>query len=372
MPVEIKEVKTKSDLKKYVKFPFYLYRDDPLWTPPLFCDEYSFYNPEKNKNMASNPHILLLAFRDGRLVGRIMGLINESVNIHKNEKLLRWAFLDSIDDADVVSSLLGYVESWGREKGMERAVGPRGFSDQEPQGAIVEGFGERAAIGTNYNRPYLIKHLEGHGYKKEVDWVCYKIVIPEGMPDFYQNIISRKLKSSDLRLKTFSSKKELKPYIMPILDLLNETYRDIYGFSPLSEEEKKNLVKKYLPVLDPGFLSVIEGSGQLIAFSISLPDITEGMRKARGRLFPFGIFHILRASKKSKVLQFLLVGIKERYRGHGLFPLFAINLRKVTAERGMMWVDSHLQLEDNYSIRKWMEKLEGKVYRRYRAFKMNL
>ena len=273
-----------------------------------------------------------------------------------------------MDDEETVFSLLSRIEKWGKEKGMEFAVGPRGFSDQEPQGAVVEGFEERAAMGTHYNKPYLIRHITSSGYKKDVDWVSYKMEVPESLPEVYQSILDETLAKSNLTHKSFVKKSELKPYIVPIFKLFNETYQDLYSFSPMSEADMKSVARKYLPVLDPRFVQVIKDKDRLVGFSIVMPDLTHGLRKARGRLFPFGFYHILRAKKTSKILQLILGGIHKDYRGQGIFTLFAEHLKKVTHETGMEWIDSHLELEDNWAIRKWMERLGGKVYRRHRAF----
>ena len=372
MSIKVQEVSGKRDLGKFIRFPFQLYREDPFWTPPLLADEYAFFNPNKNKNLVKNPHRLLLARENGKICGRIFGLVNQRANEARGEKFVRWTFFDTVNDINVARALLSNIEEWGKDFGLEYAVGPRGFSDQEPQGEIVEGFSERASIGTLYNRPFLPEFIESVGYHKDVDWVSYKMRIPDEIPASYQALIERNLKNSNLKCVGFSSKAELKPYIIPVFKLLNETYRDIYGFTPMDESEMKALAKKYLPVLDPEFINVIEDKGIPVAFAIAMPDLTAGLRKARGRLFPFGFVHVLRAARRAKVLQLLLVGIKEEYRGRGIFALFAINLQKATARAGMEWIDSHLELEDNRSMRKWMERLNGRVYRRYRAFKKEL
>ena len=368
MNVDIREVKTRKDLKLFIRFPFALYRDDPYWTPPLLRDEYKFFDPEKNRRLRNNPTIRLIARKNGRPSGRIFGLINEKANSLKNQKYVRWTFLDCIDDRDTVHALLGHIENWGRDLGMKFSVGPRGFSDQEPQGAIVEGYDERAAIGTHYNRPYLIDHITDFGYKKDVDWVSYKMEVPETLPEIYQKILKETLEKTSLTHLSFSRKSELKPMIVPILRLFNETYQDLYSFAPIPEAQMNSLAKKYLPVLDPRFVQIIKDKDRLVAFAIVMPDLTAGMKKARGRLYPFGFIHVLSAKKRTKVLQFLLVGIHKDYRGQGIFTLFAEYLKKVIHEAGMEWIDSHLELEDNWAIRKWMERLGGKVYRRHRAF----
>ncbi|GAK55645.1 hypothetical protein U27_02479 [Candidatus Vecturithrix granuli] len=368
MAVEIKIVEQRQDLKCYIRFPFELYKHDPYWVPPLFADEYTYYNPKTNINLRINPYQLFLAYKDRRLVGRIMALIHQEGNTLRNEKLIRWTFLDAIDDGEVVQALLQAAEAWGQVHGMEFAVGPRGFSDQEPEGALIEGFDERALINAHYNRPYLLTYLEQAGYRKDVDWVCYRMNVPDELPSTYQAIYKRLLKQQRFTCHNFTRKAELRQYILPVLELWNEAYKDLYGVSPIHDEEFQALAKKYLPILNPRFIHVIKEGNSLIGFSIVMPDITEALQKARGRLFPFGLFYLLKALKTSKTLQFLLVGVKEQYRRQGLFVLFAMALLKEVQAAGMTRVQSHLQLEDNSNINTWLERLGGTIFRRYRAF----
>lgn len=368
MAVVIKEVASTHELKTYIRFPFELYQRDLYWVPPLLSDEYTYYNPKKNHNLRLNPYKLFLAYKDQQVAGRIMGLINVRANEFRQEKLVRWTFLDAIDDVEVVHALLREVEAWGKAQGMEFVVGPRGFSDEEPQGALVEGFDVRALITTHYNKPYLIRYLEEYGYAKDMDWVCYRLDVPHELPKSYQAIYKRILKEKNVTCTNFETKAELKPYIIPVLRLLNETYSGLYGFAPVGEEEFGELAKKYLPILSPRFVHVIKDGDELVGFSVVMPEITEGLQKAKGRLFPFGLFHILKAERTSKTLQFLLIGIKEDYRNHGLFVLFAFALLQEVHAAGMTTVYSHLQLENNDNMNKWLERLGGKIFKRHRAF----
>ena len=366
--VVIREVASPQELKRYIRFPFELYQADPYWVPPLFADEKTYYNPQKNPNLRANPYQLFLAYQEQRVVGRVMGLINQRANQLRQEKLLRWTFLDAIDDPAVTHALLRAVENWGQAQGMEFAVGPRGFSDDEPQGAIVEGFDLRAQIAAHYNRPHLIAALAQAGYGKDVDWVCYRMEVPAELPRLYQTIYKR-LQKKPFTCRNLKNKAEMRQYIIPVLRLLNDTYKDLYGFTPLYEEEFQALAEKYLPILMPRFVHIIENQAQeLIGFSVVMPDVTAGLQKARGRLFPFGFWHILRAMKTSQTLQFLLIGIKEEYRKQGLLALFAMALLKEVQAAGITVAYSHLQLEDNRDMNTWLEQLDGKIFRRYRAF----
>jgi hypothetical protein len=372
MAILIREVKTPGDLKCYLRLPFELYRDDPGWVPPLRFQEKAFYDPKRNTSLTANPYRLLLADRNGMSVGRMMVLINQRANAYRHEKLARWTFLDVADDQEAVGALLREAEAWGRSQGMEQICGPRGFSDQEPQGMLVAGFEQRSPIATHYNRPYLPRYLEQAGYAKAVDWICYRLPVPRELPESILAMGRRLETTTNLRCFNFRSKSELKPQVIPVLQLLNETYDDLYGFSPTTPDEFRGLVDKYLPLLDPRFVHLIEDAGQLVAFSVVMPDLSEGLQKARGRLFPFGYYHIHRAGRRSHTLQFLLVGIRKAYRYKGLFALFAQALLKEVHAAGMTEVHSHLQLENNRQINRWLERLGGKVARRYRAYTKTL
>lgn len=368
MNIEIRPVVSPRDVKRFIHFPFTLYQHDPYWVPPLLLDEYTYYNPKTNFNLRNNPYQLFLAYKDQRLVGRVMALIHEQANAFRHEQYVRWTYLDAIEDQEVVHALLHAAEDWGKARGMEFAVGPRGFSDQEPEGALVEGFDERALISTHYNRPSLLTYLEQAGYQKDVDWVCYRMNVPEELPPIYRAIEKRLLRHNRFTCRNFTRKADLQQYILPVLVLWNETYKDLYGVAPVQEEEFTALAKKFMPILNPRFVHIITEEDKLIGFSVVMPDVTEGLQKARGRLFPFGWWHLLRALKTSKTLQFMLVGVKEEYRRQGLFALFGIALLKEVQAVGMTRVYSHLQLEENNDMNIWLERLDGKIFRRYRAF----
>lgn len=368
MGIVVRSVETASDLKQWLRLPFELYRHDPGWVPPLRFQEKEYFDPKRNVNLAANPYRLLLACRDGTLIGRVMALIHLRANEYRHEKLLRWTFLDAADDRETILALLREAEMWGKSHGMKQSCGPRGFSDQEPQGMLVDGFAERAPIATHYNRPYLPGYLEEAGYAKDVDWVCYRLPVPRELPATIQAIHQRLLRQGTFRCRNFRSRSELQPHIVPVLELLNETYADLYGFAPTLPEEFRALAKKYLPLLHPRFVHLLEDAGRMVGFSVVMPDLTEGLIKARGHLFPFGFIHILRASRRTRTLQFLLVGIRKEYRNRGLFAMFATELLKEVHNSGITEVHSHLQLEHNTHINRWLERLDGQVVRRYRAY----
>lgn len=374
MNVEIKEVKTGKDLKKFIYLSEKIHDDHKNWVPPIYLDERKYFNPKKNKAFSYCDTIMLLALREKRVVGRIMGIINSRYNQYRKEKTARFGHLESWEDEDVVRALLSKVEDWARKKGMDRMVGPYGFSDQDPEGFLIEGFESRATIATYYNFEWMPVMMEKMGYTKELDYFVYKLEVPKEIPDFYKKIYERVQRRGNFEIIEFRRKKELKPLIKPVLHLMNECYSesDIYGYSPLDEEEMADLAKRYLPVIDPRFVKVVKREDEIVAFIVGMPDMTEGIQKARGRLFPFGFLKILRAAKRTRQLDLLLGAIKEKYRGLGLDVLMGVKMIFSAYEAGLEMIDTHHEMETNLRVRAEMERMGGKIYKKFRIYQKKL
>lgn len=373
MSIELIEVKTRAQLKAFIYLPEKLHKDRPNWVPPIYMDEWAYFNPKKNKAFGYSDTILLLAEKDGQVVGRVMGIINRRYNEVRNEKTARFGFLESVQDQAVVHALLSRVEEWARERGMTRIIGPYGFSDQDPEGFLIKGFENRATIATYYNFEWLPEMVEKEGYTKDIDYFVYKIDVPKEVPEIYKRVAERILKRG-FQLLEFRSKKELKPWIRPILALMNETYieSNIYGYAPLGEKEMDDLAKKYMPVLDPRFIKGVLKDGQVVAFIVAIPDMTAGIKKARGRLLPFGLIHILRAQKKTRQLDLLLGAIKKEYRGMGLDALMGVAMLTSAQKAGFEIMDTHHEMEANVRVRSEMERLGGQIYKIYRVYQKPL
>ena len=372
MSVSIKQVNNRSDLKDFIFLPEKLNVDRPNWLPPIYSDEWKYFNPDKNRAHEYSDSVLFLAMKDNKPVGRIMGIINHRMNEHNDISDARFSCLDAYEDQSVVHSLLEKVQSWASSKGMKRLVGPLGFSDQDPEGFLIEGFQYPATITTNYNFPWMVDYLEAEGFSKEVDYVVYRIAIPDTMPEIYEKIYKRISRNNEFQVVEFSSRKHLKKYVQPILSLMNECYTEIYGFMPLDQLDMEELASKYLPILDPKYVKVIERQDQLVAFVIGMPDISDGIRAARGKLLPFGILKIMWAARKTEQLDLLLGGIKKEYRGKGLDVLMGHAMLSSAMESGMKWIDTHHELEHNTKIRAEMERVGGEVYKRYRVFQKSI
>jgi GNAT superfamily N-acetyltransferase len=368
MPLEIRELSGKKDLRAFIRLPFGLHKNHSLWVPPLLMDERQYFNSKKNPAFLKNDTILLLALRNGSVVGRIMGIINRDRNRMFGEKNARFGFLECGNDPETVTALLQAVENWARSHGMTKLVGPMGFSDQDPEAFLLEGFEYEPTLATIYNFEFIPKLVEDCGYTKEIDYVCYIMDPANPIPEFYEKISHRLETKGEFVFMNFNKRSELKPFVRPVLELLSETYIDLYGFVPLTADEIEALGKKYLPVLDPRFVKAGLKDGQVIGFLIGMPNMNAGLRKARGRLLPFGIFHLIREAKRSKQLDLLLGGIKREYRGIGLDAWGMLRMIKTAREMGFTVIDSHNELENNLAVRAEMERLGGKLCKRRRIY----
>jgi hypothetical protein len=372
MPVTLKQVNTNRDIEQFIRYPFELYRGSQFWLPPLLIDERNFFNPKKNKACRVNDTISWLAYKDGKLCGRIMGIISHVYNKDNDKKQARFFRFECVDDPEVAHALISAVENWAVEKGMEEIIGPFGFSDKDPQGLLVSGYDQRAVILAPYNPPYYPSLVENEGYQKEVDLFEYMIPVPDKIPEFYARIYERVTRNKNLECRSFKSKKEIKPYIIPVLELMNETFRVIYGSYELDREEMESFAAEYMTILDVEFLKVVTDQGKVVAFLIALPDVGPGMQKARGRLFPFGIFHLLREMKKTDFIVLMLGGIKPSHQGTGLDVLMGVKMLESAAKRGIKKINSHLELETNLKVRAEMEKMGGEVCKKHRIYKKSL
>ncbi len=374
MGLEVRAVSTRRDLKTFIYLPEEIHRGHANWVPPLYADDRKYFDRKKNKAFSYCAAVLFLAWRDGRPVGRIMGAINSRYNEYRNVRLARFGYLETREEPETVHALLGRVEDWARGQGMTRIIGPYGFSDQDPEGFLIEGFENRATIATYYNFEWLPRFVENDGYTKDVDYFVYKVPVPEALPEFYRKIYERGIRKGNFRVVEFENRREMKPWIRPILGLMNECYTksNIYGFAPLDEKEMDDLGKRYLPMLDPKFIKVVEKDGEVMAFLVGMPDITAGIQKARGRLLPFGFISILRAAKKTRQLDLLLGAVKENCRGHGLDVLMGARELMSAQEARMEFLDSHHEMESNIRVRAIMERMGGKVYKRFRVYQKSL
>ncbi len=374
MTITIRKVENKKDLRLFIHLPAEIHKDHPNWVPPLYMDEWEYFNPKKNILFEHCEYVLLLAFRGEKCVGRCMGLISKIYNESHNENHVRFSNLETWNDPEVFNALIDYVAEWGKSLGMVQLVGPLAFSDKDPQGFLIEGFDKPVVIASNCNFPYMVDLSEGAGFTKKVDCVVYQIPIPDEIPPLHQKILERAEKqNTNLRLLQFTSRRKIKPLVRPVLQLVNDTFGDIYGFVPFNEKEMDDFANKYLFLINPRYVKlIVNEKDEIIAMFIAMADISEGIKKSKGYLFPFGIFQIFAAARKTKQINLLLGAIDPRYQGRGLDVWMGLSLVKSARETGKMVMDSHLELETNTKVRAEMEKFGGKVYKKFRIYQRDI
>jgi hypothetical protein len=373
-PVEVRPVTNRSELNRFIYLPGRIHRAHPNWIPPIYPDDKKYFDTARNPACAYSDTLLVLAWEGKEVVGRNMGIVNRRHNELRQERTARFGYTECYENPDVFNSLMTAVEDWGRAKGMNRIVGPMGFSDQDPEGWLIEGFDVEPTLTSYINFEYLVKFIEARGYVKEIDYVDYLVELPEVLPRLYERILTRLSRQSEFRLLEFKTRNEIKPYIHKVFQLMNATYSEasIYGYVPMTEHEMDELAKQYLPIVDPRFIKAVARGEEVVAFVIGIPNINPGLRKARGELFPFGILHLLSAMKKSKQLDLFLGAIRADCRGRGLDVMMGAAMMRSAIGAGYKRTDSHHEMETNLQVRAEMERVGGKVAKRFRIFQKSL
>jgi hypothetical protein len=367
-PIDIRPASGASEQRAFIRYPWIVHEGHAGWVPPLVSEEKRYFDPRKNHAFSYCDAVMALAYRRHTVCGRIMGIINRRHNTHTGEPVARFGFLECPDDPAIARKLLHFVECWGRSRGMVKIVGPMGFSDQDPEGFRVEGFGHEPTIATYVNFPYMNDLLKACGYTKEVDYVVYKVRVSGRIPDAYERVCERIAREGHVRTYEFRRRSELRPFTGRILALMNETFADLYGYVPLDREEMDTAARRFLPIIDPRFVNFATVDGKDAAFILAMPNIDEGLRKANGRLLPFGFRHVLAAGRRTKQLDLLVGGVKKEFRHHGLAVLGMAMLLRAAQAAGIEVIDSHLELEGNLRMRAEMERMGGILSKRYRIF----
>ncbi len=367
------EVTNRNELKTFIKLPYTIHKNHKQWLPPLMSDEWKVFDKSKNHSFEHCDTIMLLAKKEARVVGRIMGIVNHVYNEGHDERNARFCFMETYDDSEVFDMLIAAIEEWAKNLGMEKLVGPLGFSDKDPQGFLIEGFDDPMSVMvTNSSFEHMVNHTERNGFAKKLDLFQYRSPIPDVIPEFYTKVTDRVLQRG-FKLVEFDKSKNIRQYVKPAFDLINETYVDIYGFAPLQDIEAKEFSERFLPLLNPKFIKMVtDEKGKMLAFVIAMPDISEGFKKANGKLFPFGFIHILRSFKKATQLNLLLGCVKDNIRNSGLDALLATSLFKSAKEAKLTTLDSHLIMEDNTKMRALMERQDYSIYKKYRIYEKEL
>lgn len=365
----------KDQLLQYVQFGIDLYRGNDCYVPPLITDQIDTLRPEGNPAYDFCEAQSFMAFRNGEPVGAITAIINRAANEKTGEHQVRFGFMDFIDDEEVVDALFDAVAAWGRERGMTEMVGPLGFTDLDPEGMLTEGYDQIGTMATIYNYPYYVDHMERMGFEKDAEWVEYRITVPDGIPEKHQRISDIVARKFGLKVKKFTSKKKIKEqYGRAIFDLVNESYADLYGFVPLTDRQIEHYINIYLGVLRLDDVTLIVDSDErLVALGISMPSMSKALQKSRGRLFPFGWYHLLRAiNGHSDVVDLLLVAVKPEYQSKGVNALLFSDLIPRYIANGYKFAESNVELEGNANVQKQWEYFERRLHRRRRAWKKAL
>ena len=373
MGIIIKKVSSKQELKTFIRFNYELYKNNPYSVPDLYDDMLNTFSQKKNAAFEFCEADYFLAYKDGKVAGRVAAIINHRANETWNKKEVRFGWIDFIDDMEVSSALLKQVEEWGKERGMEAMVGPLGFTDLDAEGMLIEGYDQLSTMSTIYNYPYYPVHMEKLGFEKEADWVEFKLMVPDKLPDKFVRISEIILQKYNLKIKKLKRKEiKEKNYGQKIFDLINEAYAPLYGFSKMTQGQINQYIKMYLPLIDLRMVSLVENEqGELVAVGISMPSLSKALQKAKGRMLPFGWYHLLKALfiKKPKILVLLLVGVKPEYQSKGVNALLFYDLVPIYQQMGFEYGESNPELEVNKKVQAQWSAFESVQHKRRRAFR---
>lgn len=316
-----------------------------------------------------------MAYRNGKPVGRITGIINNLVNRRTGENSVRFAFVDFIDDDEVVDALFDAVERWGKEKGMTSIVGPLGFTDMDHEGMLVDGFEEVGTMATIYNYPYYPRHMDRLGFGKDVDWVEFRIDVPDSVPEKYQRIADLVKRRNNLKVKKYTSRKKIKQeYGQALFELINEAYDKLYGYSPLTPRQIQYYIDIYLGIINLDLVTVVtDADDKLVAIGISIQSFSEALQKSRGKLFPLGWIHLLKALRgKSDTVDLLLIAVKPEYQNKGVNALLFADLIPYYNKYGFKHAESNPELEENSKVQDQWSYFDTRQHRRRRSFRKEL
>lgn len=369
--VEIREVKTRSELKKFVDYPNALYKGVPQYVPAMIGDDLSDWNPKKNPAFSYCEAKCWLAWRDGKIVGRIGAILSRRANEKWGLNRMRFTQVDFIDDPEVSSALFKTVEDFAREKGCNEVHGPLGFSDLDREGMLVEGFDRRSMFITYYNHPYYIEHMQRLGYVKDVDWVELLIDVPydDYLVSRMDKLAERVMRSNKLHIAELKSRKDYKPWIEKVFQMVNTCYAGLYGTVPLDETQIKRYASKFIPLINPDLACfVTDDQDNLVAFGVSAPSMAEALKKSRGRLFPLGWIGVLKALKTNDTLDLFLVAVAPEYQNKAVNAILMNHVLKGCHKMGIRKAETGPQLETNHKVQNQWNFFKTEQHKRRRCF----
>lgn len=369
--VVVREINSKSELRKFIDFPVKLYKDCEYYAPPLHIEEMETLRRDKNPAYEYCESKFFMAYIGKKPVGRVCALLNHKYNECWNVKRMRFTRLDFIDDYRVSAALMKAVEDWALEKGMDEVQGPMGFSDFDKQGMLVEGFDEYNMFITIYNHPYYMDHMEKLGYVKDVDWIEFQVYPPEKKDEKIDQIAKLALEKYKLRVLRPKKTKEILPYAKGIFDLVYNAYKDLYGVIPLNEKQVNMYIKQFIDFVDPRFLSVIvDENDNPVCFGVLIPSLAKAMKKNNGHLFPFGFIPVLKTlfSKKVEVLEALLIAVKPELQGRGINAILMKDILDNALSSGVEYAETGPMLENNYKIHSTWRRFNTREHKRRRCY----
>lgn len=376
--IKIKKVETRKDLERFIDFHYDLYKDNEYDVPTLFSDDLNTLSKDKNAAFEFSEAEYFMAFDGrGRMVGRVAAIINHRANKRWGRKCVRFGLIDFIDDINVSKALFDAVEKYGKSKGMEEMIGPLGFTDLDPEGMLTMGFDQLGTMATIYNYPYYPEHMEKLGdFEKDNDYVEFKLMVPDKVPEKYTKIAEMIQKRYDLHIRKLTKKDVFEGgYGKKMFELINTCFKDLYGYSELSERQIDQYIKMYFPLADLSLITVVEdrsADNKPVAVGITIPSLSKALQKCRrGRLWPFGWWHVLRALKahKTEGVDLLLLGVLPEYRMKGANALMFYDLIPRYQAYGFKWGESQVEMETNENVQSQWQYLETILHKRRRCYK---
>ncbi|PKP23515.1 MAG: hypothetical protein CVU06_07890 [Bacteroidetes bacterium HGW-Bacteroidetes-22] len=369
MAIEIREVTSGKHLREFIRFPYRLYKDNPYWVPPLDFDEKSTLTHGKNPALSFCDFKMWMAYKDNRPVGRIAGIINHKANEIWQEKHARFGWIDFDDDEEVSALLFKTIEEWAIAHKMEAVHGPLGFTDFDKEGMLIEGFSELGTMATNYNHPYYPVHTELAGYQKDTDWIEFEVRVPEGVPEKHRRISELALRRNNLTLYTAKTSKQILPYASQIFDLINLAYKDLYGFVPVTDKQKEYYTKTYFSFIKAEYVPIIlNKDNKVVGFGITMPSLSKALQKAKGKLFPFGFFYLLKAMRNNDRVDFYLMAVAPELQNKGVNAALFTDLIPKYINARVKFAETNIELEDNQKVTSQWEYFDRRMHKKRRAY----
>ena len=371
--IKVKQVLNSSDLELFIKFPMELYKGNPYYVPPLINEEKSIWMKEENPALQYSEAAQFLAYRGKNIVGRIAVMIN-----HKEEKELgirkvRFGWLDFINDIEVSKSLINTAIEYANSKGISKIEGPMGFTNLDKAGMLTKGFDKLATMIGIYNYDYYPKHMEQLGLVKEKEWVEFEINFPDTLPDKVEKFSNLIAEKHELELVKFKSKKDILPLVEPMFKLLDDTYKHLSTYTPITQEQIKHYKEKYFKFIDKDYIVCIKDKyGSLISFAITMPSYSKALQKAKGKLFPFGWWHLLNAGKKNDRANFYLIGIHPQYQKRGVTAIIFKEIYETFKKKGVKFLETNPELEENASIQALWQDYHPTNHKRRRTYSLEI